>query len=186
MQEPLYVFVDVSGSMFEMAKIHIQKNICRFITALPLVDPSNYGRFDLHFYRWSNSIEEISLEEDGSFPVLEASGRADLSSLGFFLEEMACREEEKGLLRVLLLTEGLFRSNDLEAFSKKMRSLSSLLLRVVAIGADAPVERVRSIATNGVAWLPEDIPAAMESLCFSQDGAPAPPKCVKDILRDSK
>jgi len=37
MKESLYMMVDVSGSMAEMGKIHLQRNLCRYAAQIRLI-----------------------------------------------------------------------------------------------------------------------------------------------------
>ena len=37
MKKALYAFVDTSGSMNEMGKVHLQRNLCFFILQVPVI-----------------------------------------------------------------------------------------------------------------------------------------------------
>ena len=40
----LYCIVDTSGSMNEMGKIHLQRNLCRYADQLRLIDQKKYAK----------------------------------------------------------------------------------------------------------------------------------------------
>ena len=61
MKETLYIIVDVSGSMNEMGKIHLQRNLCRYAAQLRLIDQEKYADFDIRFYQWAQNISEIAI-----------------------------------------------------------------------------------------------------------------------------
>lgn len=84
MKETLYIIVDVSGSMNEMGKIHLQRNMCRYADQLRLIDQEKYSESNIRFYQWAQNIAEIALQSDGDIPVLNAEGSSNLCALSDF------------------------------------------------------------------------------------------------------
>ena len=74
----LFVFVDVSGSMNEMGKIHLQRNLCRYAAQLRLIDKEKYSGLDIRFYQWAQSVAVAVLQSDGDIDDLNAEGSSNL------------------------------------------------------------------------------------------------------------
>ncbi len=67
-----FIFVDVSGSMNEMGKIHLQRNLCRYVAQLRLIDQEKCSGLDIRYYQWARDVSEVVLQNDGDFPALTA------------------------------------------------------------------------------------------------------------------
>lgn len=178
MKTLLYVFVDVSGSMIEMGKIHLQRNLCRFISQLPVVDEQKYSKFEIRFFQWATDVTELYVQDNGDIPTLKAQGASDLNSLNKFLSSKLNNSQTP---RVLLLTDGNISNSNIIEFKQGLASVPNLLIRAVAIGADADILKLKKLSTNNSVYLSENIPAAVDSLCFGMDKKITWPEFVKQI-----
>jgi hypothetical protein len=178
MKTLLYIIVDVSGSMNEMGKIFLQRNLCRYISQLKFIDPITYLNVDIHFFQWAEEISEIIIQEDGDIPALTPGGGADLTSLFSFFKAL----NHKSILRVLVLSDGNFETSDILNFRKQCTSLPNLLLRTVAVGADANLSSLESISSNDSVYLAENISAAINAIIEGKDECLAAPKTISQIL----
>ena len=166
MNKSLNVIVDGSGSMNEMGKRFLQRNLCRFISQLPLLDVRTYAELSFLFFRWTSSVAPLAIQDDGDLPVLDAEGKADLGALAKMLKDMPENGRKR---RVLVLTDGIFETSKIAEFKKETRSTGNLVLRTVAVGPDADLIKLKALSTNETAYLPENISSAVYSGCFGTD-----------------
>src|SRR5690625_5007041 len=87
MKVPLYIIVDVSGSMNEMGKIQLKRNWCRYADQLRLIDQEKYSGSDIRFYQWAQNVSEVALQSDGDIPALNAEGSSNLCVISDFLSQ---------------------------------------------------------------------------------------------------
>ncbi len=132
----LMVFVDVSGSMDEMGKAHLQRNICRFITQLKIIDERKYFDVGIKLLQWSSSIEELAVKEGEDIPEINPQGPSSLKSITDYLTLQIKKDFQ---FRVLLLTDGFFEDeNEFNHFKKWQDSnKEQIVISSVAVGADA-------------------------------------------------
>lgn len=166
MKPSLNIIVDVSGSMNEMGKIHLQRNLCRYAAQLALIEPDKYTDFNIRFYQWGLSVSEVHLKDDGDIPLLEAKGSTSLSVLADFLSQKLTDSER---LRVLILSDGNFSTLDIVSFKKLLSSYPEMVVRTVAVGADADLLKLKKTSTNNKVYLSENIASAIESTIFDSD-----------------
>jgi hypothetical protein len=179
MNKDLYIIADVSGSMNEMGKVYIQTGLLRYAASLRVLDPK-YVDISIRFFQWSDSISEIVVEDGGVVPLLTSKGRSDLTSLSTFLSEAL---NSSRFLRVLLLSDGFFSSLDCAGFLKEMNLFSNLMLRTVAVGADADHVRLKSISSNKEVFLAEDISTAIDSIIWTSEHGVSYPESIHQIRR---
>ena len=87
MKKLLYIIIDVSGSMNEMGKIHLQRNLCRYASQLRLIDQEKYSGSNIRFYQWAQNVSEVALQSDGDIPALNTEGSSNLCVLSDFLSQ---------------------------------------------------------------------------------------------------
>ncbi|OUS68187.1 hypothetical protein B5G52_20245 [Pseudoalteromonas sp. A601] len=162
----LFIFVDVSGSMNEMGKIHLQRNLCRYAAQLRLIDQEKYSGLDIRLYQWAQNIAEAVLQSDGDIPALSAEGSSNLCVISDFLSQY---QSDTGKLMVLILSDGNFPNPDIVSFQKKLGTFSDLIIRTVAVGADADLLKLKKISTNNTVYLSENIASAIDSTIFGSD-----------------
>lgn len=180
MKAALNIIVDVSGSMNEMGKIHLQRNLCRYAAQLPIIDQGKYADIDIRFYQWAQSVSAIVVQSDGDIPVLNSEGVSSLSVLSDFLSKNL---DESKCLRGLILSDGNFNNSDILSFQKRLNSFSNLILRAVAVGADADLLMLKKISSNGSVYLSEDIATAIDSTISGSDELVVAPESIIQILQ---
>ncbi|MBT0338688.1 hypothetical protein [Morganella morganii] len=176
----LFIFVDVSGSMNELGKIHLQRNLCRYAAQLRLIDQEKYSGLDLCFYQWAQNVSEVVLQSDGDIPALKAEGSSNLCVISDFLSQYL---NDTGRLMVLILSDGNFPNSDIVSFQKQLGTFSNLMIRTVAVGADADLLKLNKISTNNSVHLSENISSAIDSTIFGSDEPFAIPVSTAQILQ---
>ncbi len=178
MKETLYFIVDVSGSMNEMGKIHLQRNLCRFAAQLRSIDQEKYADLDIRFYRWVQDISEITIQSDGDIPTFNTEGSSNLDDLSNFLSQHL---KDTGAARILLLSDGFFSLDAIDRFIQWKNGLH-ILIRTVAVGTDADLLKLKKISTNHTVYLSENIASAIDSSIFGYDKTFATPVSTAQIL----
>lgn len=178
----LFIFVDVSGSMNEMGKIHIQRNLCRYAAQLRLIDKEKYSGLDIRFYQWAQNVAVAVLQSDGGIPALNAEGSSNLCVISDFLSQY---QSDTGRLMVLILSDGNFPNSDIVSFQKQLGTFSNLIIRTVAVGADADLLKLKKISTNSTVYLSENIASAIDSTIFGSDEPLTAPVSTARILESA-
>lgn len=182
MKVPLYIIVDASGSMNEMGKIHLQRNLCRYAAQLRLIDQEKYSDSDIRFYQWAQNVSEVALQSDGNIPAFNAEGSSNLYVLSDFLSQYL---NNTGRLMVLILSDGNFPNSDIVSFQNQLGTFSDLIIRTVAVGADADLLKLRKISTNNTVYLSENIASAIDSTIFGSDEPLTAPVSTARILESA-
>lgn len=179
MNKSLYVFTDSSGSMTEMGKILLQRNLCRFISQLPRIN-NKYLRLDIDFYNWNSSVTALNLQSNGDIPEIISQETADLNVLASFLCDLSTKDQQKDIY-ALLLTDGGFESSHISEFNRMINGFSNLKLQVVAVGADANIFNLEKILPHQKVYLAEDISGAIYSLIFNHSNDDVAPISIHDL-----
>lgn len=182
MKVPLYIIVDASGSMNEMGKIHLQRNLCRYAAQLRLIDQEKYSDSDIRFYQCAQNVSEVALQSDGDIPALNAEGSSNLCVLTDFLSQYL---NDTGRLMVLILSDGNFPNSDIVSFQNQLGTFSDLIIRTVAVGADADLLKLKKISTNNTVYLSENIASAIDSTIFGSDEPLTAPVSTARILESA-
>ena len=180
MKEALYIIVDVSGSMNEMGKIHLQRNLCRYAAQLRGIDQQKYADLDIRFYQWAQDISKITIQSDGDIPALNAEGSSNLCDLSDFLSQHL---NDTGSARILILSDGNFPNSDIVSFQNQLSKFPDLIIRTVAVGADADLLKLKKISTNNSVHLSENISSAIDSTIFGSDEPLTAPVSTARILQ---
>ena len=88
MMKIINIVVDTSGSMNEMGKNHLQRNLCRYLHELRIINEQKYSNIEFRYYQWSSSVTNLFVQESGEFPVLTPKGEADMVALSEYLKSM--------------------------------------------------------------------------------------------------
>jgi hypothetical protein len=180
MKEALYIIVDVSGSMNEMGKIHLQRNLCRYVAQVRLIDQEKYAAIDIRFYQWAQNVSEIVLQSDGDIPALDAKGSASLCVLSEFISQNVNKTQR---WTSIILSDGNFSNSDILSYQNQLKPLSGLFIRTVAIGADADLVKLKKLSTNNSVHLSENISSAIYSTIFGAEEHMVAPGSMIQILR---
>lgn len=178
MKAPLYVIVDISGSMNEMGKIHLQRNLCRYAAQLKMIDQGKYSDVDIRFFQWAAEVSEIVIQDDGDIPALTPKGSSDLIALSDFL---SARLSNGQMLRAIILSDGNFANSDISSFQKQLTTFPDLLLLTIATGADADLLKLKKISSNNSVYLSENISAAINSTILGTDERVVAPGSASQI-----
>ncbi len=178
----LLFVVDVSGSMNEMGKIHLQRNLCRFAAQLKLIDWDKYANLRINFYQWAQDISEITIQNDGDIPALNAGGSSSLNVLSNFFSQIPNVTEKPN---VLLLSDGNFDYNEYSSFLNWKQEHNKIIIHTVAVGADADLLRLKKISTNNSVHLSENIASAIDSIIFDSDEPFAAPVSTAQIMHSA-
>lgn len=178
MKVPLYIIVDVSGSMNELGKIHLQRNLCRYAAQMRLIDQEKYSGADIRYYQWAQNVSEVALQSDGDIPALNAKGSSNLFVLSDFLSEHL---KDTGRSVVLILSDGNISNSDIISFQNQLGTLTDLIIRTVAVGADADLLKLKKISTNNTVYLSENIASAIDGTIFGSDEPLAAPVSTAQI-----
>lgn len=179
MSQALHIIADVSGSMNEMGKIHLQRNLCRYATQLDYVSPERYAGVKIHIYQWAQKISEIKLEKNGDLPVLSATDVACLKELSVCISDNLSDSKET---RILILSDGNFSSSDILDLKSQFDNTSGVIIRTVAVGADANQLSLKKLSTNNTVHLAENISSAIDSALFSMDDPLISPASTAEIV----
>lgn len=166
MRAPLYIIVDASGSMNENGKIHLQRNLCRYAAQHRGINQEKYADLDIRFYKWAQDISEITIQCDRDIPALNAEGSSNLCVLSDFLSEHL---KDTGKSMVLILSDGNCSNSDIVSFQNQLGILTDLIIRTVAVGADADLLKLKKISTNNTVYLSENIVSAIDGTIFGSD-----------------
>jgi len=161
MNNTLYVVVDISGSMIEMAKMSISMNILSFIREYDSIYKDTVYFDKIIILKWSEVVEIIELDKDNELENFIPSGKLNFSSLQ---EELAKINTEDIPMRILLLSDGNYDDSELNSFLEWQNNDEKLDIAVVAIGADATWDTLKRISFGENVYSPEDILTAMKSL----------------------
>lgn len=183
MNSIINIIVDVSGSMNEIGKIHLQRNLCRYAAQLRLIDQEKCSGSDIRFYQWAQNISEVVLQSDGDIPALNAEGSSNLCGLSSFFSK---KKNDKGKVRILILSDGNFDRDDYKAFLGWKKESKLLLIRTVAVGSDADLLKLQKISTNNRVYLAENIASAIENTIFGSDVPFSKPTFLSHILQQSE
>jgi len=182
MKALLYIIVDVSGSMNEMGKIHLQRNLCRYAAQLRLIDQEKYSGSDIRFYQWAQNVSDVAMQSDGVIPALNTEGSSNLCVLADFLSQHL---NDVGRTMVLILSDGNFYNSDIVSFQNQLGTFTDLIIRTVAVGADADLLKLKKISTKNTVYLSENIASAIDSTIFGSDEPLTAPVSTARILQSA-
>ena len=176
----VYIVVDVSGSMKEMGKVHLLRNLCRYANQLVKIDQENYAGLEIGIFGWGQNILKINPQNSGDLPVFLPGDSISFDALSNFLSKPVSEFED---LKVLILSDGNFERDGLANFIKWTSGQKRLLIRTVAIGADANLFNLKKISTNDTVFEAENITSAFNSTIWGTDEPLTAPKSIAQILR---
>lgn len=178
----LILMVDTSGSMNDMGKIHLQRNLSRYAVQLREIGQEKYKDLNIRLFQWEQNIYEITMQNDRDVPALIANGSASLNALSHFLSNNPTDTE---ISRLLILSDGNFEPDDYKSFLTWKKENIPPLIRTVAVGADAGLLKLKIISTNNTVYLSENIASAIDSAIFGFDKLCSAPVSVDQILQSA-
>lgn len=161
-QMTLHVIADSSGSMQEMGKGCLARNLVTFIREL-LAGERGEPLGEIALYHWKERVVAVPMQEEVETPPLDPGdpgGRASLERLREFLQsELRNRNE----VRAVILTDGNFQRQELKEFALWRKEQAGLALLTLAVGSDASYPSLQELSTGGRVYAPEDVCAALRS-----------------------
>lgn len=174
MKTTLSIIVDVSGSMNEMGKFYLQRNLCRYVGQLHDIDKKKYADFHFRFFQWGQDISEIVDIPSFDFNM---KGSACLKRLSEFIAQ-----EYKQCQRYIILSDGYFSTSGTDInYQEPLKSFSDLIICPIAVGVDAKEINLKKLAINSKVSFSEDIFSAVDEALFFISGDIMPPDCTSHI-----
>lgn len=175
----LHLILDISGSMREMGKLLLARNLVAFTRELLEIMPEEFSFREIRLFTWNEVIQPVELTANRETSHFEASGKTDLARLKEFLESQT---ENKTGVKAIILSDGSFSNNFLlNNFNTWHKENPHLTLYAVGIGADAYHSNLRKLSTNNRVFCPEDLFPAIRSLVAYVDGDMDKPPSVNEI-----
>lgn len=180
----LYVVLDQSGSMDEMAKIQVAINVLAFIRECQRLHlcAERWAFSGIRFVQWGESSTLADLPDLVEMPTPHARGRATIPNLITALDEELVNTNGRDL-RLLLLSDGAFSNADARLLKDwvKRREVAP---RAIAIGADAARSTLDGILGKNAVFLPQDVALALTGWDAAIDVG-AGPLSIADIVMPS-
>lgn len=164
--ESLHVILDVSGSMQEMGKLMLARNLISYINECVYLMADEFPFKKIQLFTWNDKVYPVDLSNGIEIPHFKATGKVDMDQL----IELLGREASTSLLQnVIILSDGNFSKNALNRFCVWRKANSNINIRVVAIGVDASHLNLKELATNNHAIPSEDISTVIQSFSYGID-----------------
>ena len=125
-------------------------------------------------------ISKIAVQSDRDIPALNAEGSSSLSILSDFLFQNFNNTERSV---ALILSDGNFDRDDYKKFLEWKEKDNQIMIRTIAVGADADLLKLKKISTNNHVYLSENIASAIDESIFGVDEGIAAPKSTAQILQ---
>ncbi len=143
-----------------MGKIHLQRNLARYAIQVPSLAQENCTDFVIRLYQWHQDISDITLQSDGDIPSLTAKGSSSLAELSLiFYPNMYIRAGWQEFSFCLMAISPVQTPS---TFKTSFAPSPDLIIRTVAVGADADLLKLRKLSTNNTVYLPENIASSDE------------------------
>jgi len=157
-EDSLILVVDSSGSMREMGKIMVARNLVAYVRECLRLRIGCEQMCELHLLTWGSTTLIIDLEKDAELSAIEAEGETNVTQLLRVLDDVMAGDFRK---RVLLLSDGHLARVELSKLVAWRRDAPSASLRAVAIGPDANEATLRKIADANGVFAAEDISSCL-------------------------
>lgn len=157
----LVVIVDASGSMAESGKSFIAWNLCNYLLQRIRLGTAPWWLNRMTTVTLGEAINVESPAADSTIEYHSPAGHADLATLSRALESLE-EERDAGPLRYLLLSDGRFQREQIPVFAKWIRDKRERQMIAIAVGADADVTALNSIAGKTGVFQAEEIAVAID------------------------
>jgi hypothetical protein len=84
---------------------------------------------------------------------------------------------------ILILSDGNFSNSDILIFQNQLSSFPGLIIRTIAVGADADLLKLKKISTNNSVHLSENIASAIDCTLFGNNEQLGAPVSTAQILQ---
>lgn len=179
MKQPMTIFVivDISGSMQEMAKILLSQHLVSYIFELATIQERIFP-IEIQLFTWNESITKVQCNMEEQVPVLIPSGKADLNQLKGFLDSQALANDFKAII----LSDGMFSLSAINNFKLWLNKQPRFALYTVAIGADSNIAKLKEISTNNHVYSSENITTAIYELIWDGYRRMEKPFRINDVI----
>lgn len=150
------VFVDSSGSMAELGKRFILKDLLKYLLRGTHAQSSSAPG---QLFLWAAEISPVVPIPFNENPRLHLEGTNDLKTVKAFLETTS----DPSWASIALFTDGLFRPKEIRDFSTFCRT-KGIFVVCVGVGADADLSALRRLSSEDCVYEPPDIFSALERL----------------------
>ncbi len=157
----LVVIVDASGSMAELGKSVIAWNLCNYLLQRIRLGTAPLWLDRMTTVTWGETIVVESPDAVSTVEYRSPTGHANLVSLATALESIE-EARDSGPLRYLLLSDGRFQREQIPVFAKWIKNKRERQMRAIAVGADADVKSLNSIAGETGVFQAEEITLAID------------------------
>ena len=178
MQGMVKVVADMSGSIEEMGKVFLIRNLLRYISQLALIHEKDYSNVSFKYFGWNSEISELIVQVNEDFPYIEPEGQTNLGQLKAFIENSIDCDES---IKTLLLSDGYYSKTDLNDFVDWSKHQRNVAVAVVSIGADADDLCLKKLSTNGKVYKPEETSIAIDLLLRGLNAQIRAPETIADI-----
>ncbi len=163
MKSAIAVITDTSGSFAEYGKSRITRNTCRLLDqALALADPGTpLAAVSLIFHTWGSTVTPLEKDQNQDIPAFKSAGSASLPALCGFLQQWSAGR--RGILPVLILTDGLYDSSSKELMEQFLTTLDQcrrIVPVIIAVGQDADADVLRRLSPY--VFTPDNALAALD------------------------
>jgi len=150
---PLYIIIDISGSMKENGKYHIVQLLIRYIRECHRLSFLEFPFSGIQFGFW---IEDIFWE---AIEPLEPFFDYDVFDTSCSLEVLAKWINKDKPKNVLILSDGHFSQDEIEIFRYQIQKGSTF--RCISIGCDANTKNLQAISSEKHCFDSSEIDAAL-------------------------
>jgi len=178
-QDAMYLIADCSGSMQELGKALLTRNITGFIREFLNMHGGSFFCSGIQLYLWNECVTPFRLNDDCEIPHMVTSGKADLKQLRDFLEKELL---EQNHVKAIILSDGNFPKNELINFGNWCKEQPCLKLIAVAVGSDASLSGLKELSSDGRIFNPEDIATAIKSVFSKINLRMQGPASVNDLV----
>ncbi len=161
---PLWIICDISGSMHEGGKRMLMRNLLTYLLQLEQIFPDNLPFGGLEVIEWGESAQPVELDSDYEVRPFQCAGKTSASALVSLLTQPF---EPGSQPRLLLFSDGNWDRDELGRLMEWRRLSPGFMFRIIAVGSDANIQKLRQLAGDLGAFLPEEVTAAWQSFSWT-------------------
>ena len=174
----LHIIIDASGSMQEMGKLMLARNLISYIRESSYLMAEEFPFGDIYSFLWNDGVYTVDLLNDNEIPCFNAAGKIDMDKLVKLLEH----EVSAGLLQnLIILSDGNFSKDAIKTFCLWRKENPDINVHTVSIGADASSFNLKELATNKKVIHSEDISTIIQSFYYGNCSDVPVPHSIVDI-----
>jgi hypothetical protein len=157
MPDNLFLVIDISGSMKEMSKILISRNLVSFIREKFRMNLCSEFKH-LKIFTWNDKFESLSLDEKSDLPFFDVNGKSDINELINGLVK-----EIDSSSKVIIFSDGYVTDSEIKKFHEFTSLSPNNYYRFISIGSDADIFSLKKLSPEKRVYLPENINSALKN-----------------------